>query len=116
MILRRLLAAMLTLTLLLTSGAMAVSRGQMATGVMLHVVCIDGAAKLVAIGPDGAPVEQQAPCPDCVMGALLATTSAVVGPGFSLAARAADPLQPPAVLLSRSVAQAAPARGPPLSV
>lgn len=116
MILRRLIASVLTLALFVTSGTMAVARGEMAQTAMLHVLCIDGAAQLVAIGPDGAPVEDHHACPDCVIGALADAGALILRGPVQSAARAADPAFHRAPLLPRQVAKAAPARAPPLSV
>ncbi|WP_425091216.1 hypothetical protein [Tropicimonas sp. S265A] len=106
-------AALLAVILGITSMTMAVARGEMASGVMLHELCIDGEARLVAIGPDGAPVEDGHVCPDCVMGTLGAPGTGQPDASVSTAARAADPLAPPVRLVSRRIWQAAPARAPP---
>ncbi|MDJ0994814.1 MAG: hypothetical protein QNI90_14655 [Dinoroseobacter sp.] len=116
MTVRRLIAAMLTLVLLITSGTMAVARGHMASTAVLHVLCIDGDTQVVALGPDGAPVEDRVACPDCVMGALLALGSSAQWRDLSEASRAADPALPPRFLLQCRVFQAALARAPPRSV
>lgn len=116
MTLRRLISATMTLVLLVTSGTMAVARGEMAGHAMLHMLCIDGEVRVVALGADGAPVENHGACPDCVIGALLSLDGDAAFSDFSTVAGAAEPALPPALLLQRKGTRTALARAPPVSV
>ncbi len=113
---RRLIAGMLTLVLLITSGTMAVARGHMASTAMLHVLCIDGEVQVVALGADGAPVEDHPACPDCTLGALLALCGPEPFAVFTTAAGAAAPALPPTLQIPHRITESAQARGPPASV
>ncbi|MEM8582389.1 MAG: hypothetical protein AAGF50_14425 [Pseudomonadota bacterium] len=113
---RRLIAATLTLILLITSGTVAVSRGHMASMAMLHVLCIDGEVQVVAIGQDGAPLEDHRSCADCVIGALLSLDGARNLGDYSYLAGTTEPAMPPALQVQPSTAKAALARAPPSSV
>ena len=66
--LRRLILAIMTLTLLFSSQQMAVARGQM-VAMGEAVYCIGGQMVTVAVGADGQPVKEGSGylCPDCVL-------------------------------------------------
>lgn len=95
---------------------MAVARGHMAHEAILHALCIDGKSQVVAVGPDGAPVDEQPACPDCVMGALLALSGDGWQTSFSVVETSAQPAQPPVFFVANQLSQLAWARAPPTSV
>ncbi len=74
---RRLIALSLALSLLLTSGAMAVARGQSDIG-SLMVICTGHSYTVMEISADGTPVEHAHLCPDCTLSLIMATAAAPV--------------------------------------
>lgn len=73
--LRRLIASTLVLTLLTTSGAMAVARGQSDIG-SLMVICTGHAYTVMEIAADGTPVERTHLCPDCTLSLIVSADAA----------------------------------------
>ncbi len=71
--LRRLLAICLALTLVGTSGAMAVARGQMAAEPgMLVVICVGAETDTLLVDAKGNPIHASHICPDCALTGLAA--------------------------------------------
>jgi len=111
---RRLISAVTVVALLVTSGAMAVARGQSDIGTLL-VLCTGAGIEVVTIDVDGEPVERGHICPDCVLtlaAAVLADTAEPARP-----VGRADILGALAVALpAGAAAPEAQARGPPVRV
>lgn len=73
--LRRLLAICLALTLVGTSGAMAVARGQMAADPgTIAVICVGSETETLRLDAEGNPVHASHTCPDCALIGLAAVT------------------------------------------
>jgi hypothetical protein len=113
--LRPLFGLVLALCLALTSGAMAVARGQ-APAVGQIVLCTGLGVVSVGIDAEGNPTGPAHICPYCVLAAFAVVEPSPAGPARPLTWRAArwpDPGPPPAV--SRRALPPA-ARAPPISV
>lgn len=63
---RRLVASLLVISLLVTSGTMAVARHTTDIGTLL-VICSGHGYATVLVDNTGKPVERQVVCPDCVL-------------------------------------------------
>ena len=65
-IFRRLIASLLVMSLLVTSGTMAVARHTADIGTLL-VICSGHGYATILVDSTGDPVERQVVCPDCVL-------------------------------------------------
>lgn len=110
---RSLAGIALALMLALTSGAMAVARGQTHAAGQV-VLCTGSGPVTVAVDADGQPIGPAHICPDCALGFFAAVSEPPGVPGP--APVAGEPLRP-AVEASRASRplHAARARAPPLS-
>lgn len=71
--LRAIFAICLTLVLVLTSGAMAIARGQMAASpAMTLVICVGEGTETLRLDADGNPIPATHHCPDCTLVGLAA--------------------------------------------
>ena len=66
---RQFLAALLTLVMIMTSGAMTAARGSAQPGTFM-VICTGSGLTAVVLDENGEPVETQQVCPDCTLNAL----------------------------------------------
>lgn len=103
-------ALLLGLVLAMTSVSMAVARGGMSFhGTM--ILCIDATQQVVPLGPDGTPLEQEPPCPDCTMGAMAPAEARPLGaPEWRMAALHARSF---ALRIHEAAVQGGQGRGPP---
>mgnify|MGYP001801645745 CR=1 FL=1 len=107
----RCVALLLILTLVLTSQAFAVARGQAAVAGEM-VLCIGHLTVTVEVDADGNPLETRPACEQCLAAALTALTAQDVGPAAPRTltqATWADPNAPQGL----TYAQSQSARGPP---
>ncbi|WP_028028943.1 hypothetical protein [Gemmobacter nectariphilus] len=110
----RLMSWLLCLVLALTSGTMAVARGQMAAAGSI-VICSGYGVITVLVDDRGEPLGTVHPCPDCIAAhvvALLPPVPVVVRP-LGLSRIVWAPVATGAVPLSPATPKA---RGPPLAV
>lgn len=66
---RQILAAFLSVILVMTSGAMTAARGNAQTGTLM-VICTGSGFTAVVLDENGDPVETRQVCPDCALSAL----------------------------------------------
>jgi hypothetical protein len=112
--LRRLIASTLVLSLLATSGAMAVARGSSDVGTLM-VICTGQTYTVMEIGADGTPIERAHICPDCTLSLIVSVGAPAMLPKPQVLAR---------ILSATAPAQTDPrtpflrthARGPPTLV
>jgi glycerol uptake facilitator-like aquaporin len=112
--LRRLIALSLVLSLLATSAAMAVARGQSDMG-SLMVICTGQAYTVMEIGADGTPVERAHICPDCTLSLFVAVNAPAIQPRPQVLARILSATAP-AQTDARTPFLRTHARGPPTLV
>ncbi|MGC8203749.1 hypothetical protein ACP2AV_13695 [Aliiroseovarius sp. PTFE2010] len=70
MLLRPICALFLALTITLTSGALALARGNTQVGVGQMALCTGSGTTIVTVDADGQPVGPSHYCPDCALGAF----------------------------------------------
>lgn len=113
-LLRPLIALFLALTITLTSGAMAVARGNARAGMGMITLCTGYGPQQVTVDKDGQPVGPAHFCPDCALAAFFLPGAPTGTPAVRLVESrlSVRPDIPSSLAIETATPQA---RGPPVA-